>query len=82
MAESRDIRQAFENAISVLGERAVNLIIEDLGHNGVSLNDPDLSLEKLAHAINIVIGEEGANIIIERLLLQLDELSVVQNHRK
>ena len=79
MAESRYIRQAFEIAISVLGERAAKAIIEDLGQNGVSMNDPNLSLEKLAHGINIVIGEDGANLIIERLLLRLDELSVVQN---
>lgn len=82
MAESRYIHQAFESAISILGERAANAIIEDLGHNGVSLGDPDLSLERLAHGINLVIGEDGANLIIERLLLQLDELSVVQNLRK
>ena len=79
MAESRYIRQAFESTISVLGERAAKAIIEDLDYNGVSMNDPNLSLEKLAHGINIVIGEDGANLIIERLLLQLDELSVVQN---
>jgi len=82
MAESRYIRRAFESAISVLGERAAKAIIEDLGQNGFSINDPNLSLEKLARGINLVIGEDGANLIIERLLLQLDELSVVQNLRK
>lgn len=82
MADSRYIRQAFERAISVLGDRAVGAIIEDLGYNGVSLNDPDLTLEKLAHGINLVIGGEGASLIIERVLLQLDELSVVQTVKK
>ena len=57
-------------------------IVEELARNGIFLNDSDLALEQLAYGINLVIGGEAAEIIIERIILKLDELCSVQLNTK
>jgi hypothetical protein len=68
------IRQAFESAVGVLGERSKQLLIEDLKYNGVYLNDPELDLQKLMKALKEILREEAAEMIIERIMIKLDEI--------
>lgn len=74
MSDSDYLRQALTTAISVLGDGATKAIIEDLRRNSVFLNDPDLTLEKLAHGINLIIGDKAGTLITERILLELEQL--------
>ena len=74
MLDSRYIRRAFENTIEVLGASATIAITEELRHNGVFLNDPDLTMEKLAHGTKSVIGGMATSLIMEQFFLELDSL--------
>lgn len=74
MSDSDYLRQALTTATSVLGDGATKAIIEDLRRSSVFLNDPDLTLEKLARGINLIIGDKAGNLITERILLELEQL--------
>jgi len=82
LLQSRILHKAFTKSTEVLGENAVGAIVEELARNGIFLNDSELTIEQLAHGINLVIGGEAAEIIIERILLKLDELCSVQLNKK
>lgn len=74
MLDSRLIRQAFEELIAVFGERASRTISEDLRAQNVHLNDPDLTLEKLARGLNLVLGVEAGSLLIQHVFLELDRM--------
>ena len=43
-------------------------------HQGVFLNDPELTFSKLKDAIRHTIGGEAAEIVIEQMMIKLEEL--------
>jgi hypothetical protein len=67
------IRQAFADAIAVLGERAGRALIDDLQRRGVHMQN--LTLEKLAAALRPLVGDEAADIIMQDVIMKLDKLS-------
>jgi len=52
MPDNRLVVQAFEAAIQHLGQRGARYVLADLPYHGVFLNDPELTLERLAKGIN------------------------------
>jgi len=75
------IRQAFEAAVEVLGERSKRSLIEDLNYHNVDLNDPELNLQKLMNALKEILREEAAEMLIERMLIKLDEIESRGNRK-
>lgn len=68
------LRRAFLESIAILGERSSRALIEDLRRYRVFLYDQSLSLENLARGLAELVGEETAELILERVIIKLDEL--------
>jgi hypothetical protein len=73
--DSRVLAVAFHKAIEVLGERSVNLLIDDLKHYGVYFDEPNFDLQRLSGAIGDLVGESAASLIFERFIIELDKIS-------
>jgi hypothetical protein len=56
----------------MIGENNAQLLNQKLALHGVFLEDPELTLEKVAYGINQVMGVNVAEFIIDKILLQLD----------
>ena len=69
--QSKLIRQAFADTISVLGEQGARALIEDLERQGIDINN--LTLEKLAVGLRNMLGNETADIIMQEIILRLDK---------
>lgn len=74
MSNSANIRQAFETTITVFGERLAQGLIEEMATNGIYLNDPYLSFDKLAFGLERIMGFEASQLIVERVITRLDEM--------
>jgi len=61
-------------SIEILGENGERAVIEDLQRTGILLQENDLTLEKLSHGLNLVLGLEAARLVMERVFLNLDEM--------
>ena len=80
MSEVHVIRQAFLEAIDVLGVGAARALIEDLQRYQVFLYDQNLSLENLARGLNEMVGKETTQLLLERVYIKLDELHSSRMH--
>jgi hypothetical protein len=81
MSDGRCVAQAFENALATLGEPNTKALIEALSHDGIVMSDSNLTLEMLAQRVNVLLGGEAASLIIDRVLMQLDQLSTAPTIR-
>jgi hypothetical protein len=81
MSDGRYVAQAFENALTALGELNTKTLIEALSHDGIVMSDSNLTLEMLAQRVNVLLGGEAASLIIDRVLMQLDQLSTAPTIR-
>jgi hypothetical protein len=77
MIDNRLAALAFINAIKVLGELNVRLLLQELGQLGVYLDDHDLNLHRLSEATTIILGESAASLIFERFVKELDKLNTM-----
>ena len=68
------LRQAFLESIDILGKRTCRALIEDLQRYRVFLYDQNLSLEHLARGLKELVGEQSAEMLLERVVIKLDEL--------
>lgn len=75
---SSAICDAFEFSIDFLGKQVKHAIIDDLRHDSIFLNDPELTLVTLSTGIRHVLEGEAANLIIKRVFLQLDQIYCVE----
>jgi hypothetical protein len=68
------LHKAFDLVFDRVGERTKRALIEDMHHQGIFLNDPELTFSKLKDAIRHAIGGEAAEIVIEQMMIKLEEL--------
>lgn len=76
-----DVREAFEDYISVLGENAKNSIMHELTvQAGVNFAESKLSLAKLYEGLKILFGDEVAEIMIAGVVLRLEKINRADKH--
>ena len=80
MPDAKEIVQAFVAAISPLGENAARQMVVDLMRKGVYLSDPHLTLEKLSTGVYSMFSEDGAHLILERVVIELDRMNSSKMH--
>jgi hypothetical protein len=68
------LRQTFLESVDILGKRTCRVLIKDLQRYRVFLYDQNLSLEHLARGLREMIGEQSAEMLLERVVIKLDEL--------
>jgi hypothetical protein len=72
------LRRAFEDTLDILGPRMKESFIHDLENSSEYRRDIEFSLEKIAHGLYRLFGEEAAEIMLERIFLKLDDLAVIE----
>jgi hypothetical protein len=60
----------------MLGEINAELLTKNLASQGIRLDDPELTLEKVAQGINLVMGEMVTEFLIDKLLQNLDGICI------
>lgn len=67
------LRKAIQKVTSMLGEAAVESLVEDLEHQGIDLNNPSsrYTLRQLENAIIGTFGEDAASLLMERIKKEL-----------
>jgi hypothetical protein len=69
------IHRAFEDALQVLGESGIRLLMTDLEFLcAYSRSMPFISLGGLMVGLREVLGDEAAEMIMERIIVRLDAL--------
>jgi hypothetical protein len=68
------LQKAFDLVFDKVGERTKKELIEDLQRQGILLNDPDLTLVKLAMGLECVVGKDASKVVIHQMVVKLDEL--------
>ncbi len=78
-----DIRDAFEQYISILGESAKNAMMYELTvYARVYFDEPDLSIVKLHEGLKLLYGPDTADIITEEVILRLDRFAEERKQRQ
>lgn len=72
--DSRVIKNAFLDAIEIMGERGKAAFIEDLQLKGLDLDDKRLSLPGLALTVRSLFGDDVSDLIMQRVMIKLDEM--------
>jgi hypothetical protein len=67
------LRKAFLASIDILGESGKAVMRQDLHLIGVDIYEPDLTLTKLWSGIKAILGQEAAEVMLERVLVKLDQ---------
>jgi hypothetical protein len=68
-------RSAFDKTLDILGERLKNTVIHDLELNAAyNASSENLELARVAEALQRLFGYEAAQLIMERVLLEMDRL--------
>lgn len=77
------MRQAFEDAITVLGESAKqSMMYERTVQAGVNFDDGSLTVAKLHEGLVLLYGKDTADILVEDVLLKMDQSAGQQLERK
>lgn len=67
------LKKAIQSQTSILGEAAVESLIEDLEHKGIDMDNPSsrYTLRQLESAIIEIFGEDAATLLMERIKNEL-----------
>ena len=70
---SLTLKNAIQKVTSMLGEAAVESLMEDLEQQGINLNNPSstYTLRQLESAIVETFGEDAATLLMERIKKEL-----------
>ena len=76
--DSTLVKQVFEETLDILGERTNHGVIFDLKCAGeYDAQNDNISLEKITIGLQCLFGAEAVELIIAKIFLALDELTII-----
>ncbi len=77
------VKQAFEETLDMFGERTKRTIIVTLECTGeYDRSSENISFEKITAGLQRFIGAEAAELIIEKMLIRLEELTLTTKSKR
>lgn len=76
MSDTFCVHRVYESLSAALGESTAKALIEELRLLGVSMNNPNLSLESLAYGINMILGQQAGSLVIDKILIKIEQLTI------